>query len=94
MAVDKDGNTPMHLAAAVNNITGVRTLVQHSYRQPQHMQNVKGQFPMDSSKNRTVIKALTAPPDKRFKKREALHTQVFGGSGVGLRACTRRCLPS
>ena len=77
MQVDVDGNTPMHLAAAVNNITGSRTLVEHSYRQPQHIQNFKGRFPMDCSKNRSVIKALTHSPDKKFKKREALSTQIF-----------------
>ena len=87
---DADGNTPMHLAAAVNNIHGVRKLVEHSFRQPQHLQNSHNRFPMDCTKNRSVIKALTAPPQAmgEFKKREKWYVKVATvGSSLLLMTC-------
>ena len=62
MELDENGNTPMHLAAQVNNISGVRILVKHSFRQPQHLRNLQGRYPMDMTKSRQVIKALTTSP--------------------------------
>jgi hypothetical protein len=78
LQTDKDGNTPMHLAAAVNNIRGVRTLVTHSFSQPQHLHNENNRLPMDVTKNRQVIKALSTPPlrMKAFRKRERWYVKV------------------
>jgi ankyrin repeat protein len=78
MKADMDGNTPMHLAAKVNNLAGVQVLVEKSFRRPQHMQNKQGKFPMDLTRNRAVLKALTTPPTSMdlFYKREPLHVRV------------------
>ena len=73
---DHVGNTPMHIAASVNNIAGVRKLVEHSFRQAQHLHNFHTQFPMDCTMNRQVLQALVAPQSATFKTGEPLYMRL------------------
>ena len=87
LSVDVHGNTPLHLAASVNNVTGVRTLVQYSFRQPQFLPNSQQQFPLDCTTNRRVMKTLIASPPSQLDAHESLcNTTLMISSTLALLA--------